>query len=1067
MFGQDGEQKIPDLFDVFPVSPEAASLGSYGNVPVNLSSGQLNIEIPLYTIKLKGIEIPIALSYNYSGFKVTEESGVFGLGWTFVGGGVITRQLNGRPDEDQNGYIGRNRIGFNYVLGLKEGELNDEKLSDLVINSASGRWDTQPDQFILSAPYGINGIFYFDVYAQPVFIPHKNFKVEIPFYGEPYYNIIDLIVTDDQGIRYTFSESELTLRDGGDDIPGYYISNYKSSWQLTEIFNLKTNEKIQFRYINYNYSPKTIYSQTLSITKNLEGSNKCMGNVDDSKSEQVVSITGKLLDSIIFPGGTIKFEREVINNILQKEVKRINIENNTEAISGYIFNYNTTNNSNIRTLTNIKKVSNNNLEEDYYNFAYHNNIPSEFESGMSIQFAQDFWGYYTGKSNPDLLNFGNRKPDFEMAKAGALKEIEYPTKGKTEIEYESNTANCYLYNPLTEEKKGYILSESLSELRTPIVYKNGLKLLDGIGTLYDTLEIPLNSSAEFSCLINLFGQNAEVEISVSPIEIYSSLIGYVSGFQDYESGESILNPILRTENGKLNPGKYIIYFRAKCSYVSGYDYKANILFTIKYFDQDEIEIGGIRVKRTKNYTDLNSTSPSLVKNYSYKWSNFTSSGLILRPGIYKYKTYTKERHIDPTSGWEIWYTCETENSFSSSVVPWLYYQGNPVLYKRVEEFSNNEGATGKTIYKYTGDPSLHNFVFPFPPIQDPNWKLGLVEQETQFKKVDLDFEKIKENNKSYASYWVSDDLLGVYSKKYINGDNNDLREYYKFGIYAFTPISYVMTKKVEKEYFYSETIETKQTYIYDKSKSYIKEKTNFLNGIEKTKSIYYYPSDFNNSVYNVSDLKGNNILSIPIRKEFYKDSKLISGIISLYNNNGSVKEVYSLEKNVPLSPVDFNGDLLFNFPEYIRKGKYIYNTNNTILLGAQKEDQPEVSVIWGYNDEYPIIKAENLSYINLNTAVNAATNNLETLLANIGDMTTPEQKNQWEAFNTNLRNNSLLVNSLITTYTYKPLVGVTSETDTCGRTIYYLYDGFGRLKEVRDHDYNVIKQYEYHYGGEQ
>lgn len=53
--------------------------------------------------------------------------------------------------------------------------------------------------------------------------------------------------------------------------------------------------------------------------------------------------------------------------------------------------------------------------------------------------------------------------------------------------------------------------------------------------------------------------------------------------------------------------------------------------------------------------------------------------------------------------------------------------------------------------------------------------------------------------------------------------------------------------------------------------------------------------------------------------------------------------------------------------------------------------------------------------------------------------------------------------ALMTTYTYAPLIGMTSETDPKGYTIYYEYDGFGRLKDAKDKDGNVLKTYQYHY----
>jgi YD repeat-containing protein len=53
--------------------------------------------------------------------------------------------------------------------------------------------------------------------------------------------------------------------------------------------------------------------------------------------------------------------------------------------------------------------------------------------------------------------------------------------------------------------------------------------------------------------------------------------------------------------------------------------------------------------------------------------------------------------------------------------------------------------------------------------------------------------------------------------------------------------------------------------------------------------------------------------------------------------------------------------------------------------------------------------------------------------------------------------------ALMTTYTYSPLLGVTSQTDPSGKTVSYQYDGLGRLQTILDQDNNVLKQYDYQY----
>lgn len=51
-------------------------------------------------------------------------------------------------------------------------------------------------------------------------------------------------------------------------------------------------------------------------------------------------------------------------------------------------------------------------------------------------------------------------------------------------------------------------------------------------------------------------------------------------------------------------------------------------------------------------------------------------------------------------------------------------------------------------------------------------------------------------------------------------------------------------------------------------------------------------------------------------------------------------------------------------------------------------------------------------------------------------------------------------------YTYDPLIGITSESDERGVPIHYIYDEFGRLEKILDQDRNVLKQYNYHYKGQ-
>ncbi|TKC60281.1 hypothetical protein FBD94_15355 [Pedobacter hiemivivus] len=53
--------------------------------------------------------------------------------------------------------------------------------------------------------------------------------------------------------------------------------------------------------------------------------------------------------------------------------------------------------------------------------------------------------------------------------------------------------------------------------------------------------------------------------------------------------------------------------------------------------------------------------------------------------------------------------------------------------------------------------------------------------------------------------------------------------------------------------------------------------------------------------------------------------------------------------------------------------------------------------------------------------------------------------------------------ALITTYTFDPFFGKTSETDSFGNTTFYEYDGLGRVIHIRDRNRNIVQKFEHHY----
>lgn len=81
--------------NVVPPSPQAASLGSFGNVPINYFTGSPSISIPLQGIGGKFVSSPLSLSYDPTSVKVATAPSWTGLGWSLQAGGVVTRSVQG------------------------------------------------------------------------------------------------------------------------------------------------------------------------------------------------------------------------------------------------------------------------------------------------------------------------------------------------------------------------------------------------------------------------------------------------------------------------------------------------------------------------------------------------------------------------------------------------------------------------------------------------------------------------------------------------------------------------------------------------------------------------------------------------------------------------------------------------------------------------------------------------------------------------------------------------------------------------------------------------------------
>ncbi|WP_222984570.1 RHS repeat domain-containing protein [Flagellimonas meishanensis] len=222
----------------------------------------------------------------------------------------------------------------------------------------------------------------------------------------------------------------------------------------------------------------------------------------------------------------------------------------------------------------------------------------------------------------------------------------------------------------------------------------------------------------------------------------------------------------------------------------------------------------------------------------------------------------------------------------------------------------------------------------------------------------------------------------------------------------------------------------------------------------------YYPHDVQSEA-NMPDLLAQNRTRATIRSEQFLADADESNEIKLF----SQYTAYSMQTamgNIPMpsSQISHKGieDSQTN-PTELRLLYEKYDGNGN-LIQYRKADGAPVSLIWGYNGMYPIAQLENVEYDNIpnlgSIIANSNNDNDHTIGSN-------GQEGLLRGSLDGLRTNPNLSHAMITTYTYDPLIGVTSITDPRGYTIYYHYDANNRLKEVRDEQNNLITDYDYQY----
>lgn len=411
LYAQVGDVKV------IPPTPEAASLGKFGSVPMGSYTGAASFSIPLYTVKGKNLEVPVTLNYSSNGIRVEDIAPWTGHGWTLNAGGIINRTVLDLADETRN---------FNILPNIETNTLTQPDCAKI----ENTLYDLQYDEFTFDF-MGNHGKFIIVNQKAQIIEALDDYKIEIvcsqPITSTYTTVVLEMIITDKNGIQYYFGKSYGSYPDPQETAIINGQGSPVTSWYLTKMVHW-SGDTIEFEYQQENQSQ---YQRNFGETAILELGSDCPSCPPANNQNQYTNYTyyHDLYRPVVFHLMTVRATNGY-------NFDYVNIDRVSRLITGKNKKIQLTKANDLLTRVEFKSTSG--VVENKYEFEYDHqdvSIPRNTKS-------KDFWGYYNGQDNTAVdkgFLRGNHNPYPEFAVYRMLTRIIYPTAGVTTIEYEGNS----------------------------------------------------------------------------------------------------------------------------------------------------------------------------------------------------------------------------------------------------------------------------------------------------------------------------------------------------------------------------------------------------------------------------------------------------------------------------------------------------------------------------------------------------------------------------------------------------------------------------------------------------
>ncbi|WP_261511319.1 hypothetical protein [Chryseobacterium paludis] len=1125
LFSSKGAADGTDAFNIVPPSPESFFRTQFGNLNFNEFKGSPNIQIPIHELKNGSLKLPVSLNYSKVGVKVNDIPNSVGMNWILETGGIITRTIYDLTDE-----LASQRL----VLSQTElGNLSSQAgAQDLGVYShdISTSIDNEIDVFNYSIP-GYSGSFYLDKTFKPVLLTQDyNLKLEAVDNNFKVSNAFTITTYD--GTKYTFGgvgateKTFVRLQGNRSGITSFYLKTIEDVLHNKIEFNYnQANSKII--PLGEQETGQLESSATASGTIDVAPSGAGIGT-----SGKVLNVVeAKFLDKITAGDEIIQFNYIIETNSPFQKLGNIVISQKGVNIKKMSFDYLNSAGATVSEkrffLTSVKEYaihSNVDTFVNEYTLDYNNALDLPKRLSRSV----DYLGYFNGKNNTALLpnlklfgeqyalfnmngNYADRRVNFGYAQFGTLKSITYPTKGKTMFEYESIEAkipinyigDCvigntnYLNLPLVFEQDWLPLTNEST-------FTHHVSTIDG-NSVNAQITLMLHSDKEIN-QPNKANALFEITDLATNQVVFSKTITVIKMIQD------ITNTYTFT---LANNKSYKFNFKVKdiC-------YECNGNAHIEYPNVwQRVEDSNIRLKRQYDVSETGTINIKRLYYTNYQnINNFDVLSAPLHPGFksYVYNQVQGTTTLPPPNDCATCFSTMYETLFHSDIQSTrmgsvlqdgeeTYIDLNDPVYPLVTISyggDNFEKGGEEKIFDMKAYTVLNTIPFRLPNVSgmansqiDNSSILNLLSgsaENTLYKQLPLGNIQGKLishrifNNKNgtlFVKNSVKNDytatmgntvysVAGIQLYPYVTlppgvNASTSLDNMY-IGAYRFPTYSSFLNSSKTTEYLedvplnvtddtsYKKLITT-TNYVYDSLDKQLSKSTTQTTDGSVQETTYLYAREKSNQKLIDANMIGIPLETIAVQKQNTGDSgKVVSRSETKYD---------ALNSWLPSSVLSY--DMLNSTPSTEITYDW-YDGKGHIMQYTPKNGIP-VTIIWGYGSTQPIAKIEGIAYRDLLSIAQA--NVTQIMTASDSDLINSATEPALITALDNFRKNADLSAYQITTYTYDPLIGVTSITPPSGIREVYIYDTANRLKEIRQQEkdssgnmvYKVVKEFKYNY----